>query len=1440
MVRSFGPSTSRVLDLDAKSLQLLVARSGKAITDAEGILIQDLQALKINQLVSTLTYSGCIDLPQFKIEHTGPSSNYLVIPPFRALINNEYVMVRGTANPNYPFENNYVAIPPAPATAYGVTVVYLEAWYQLLDELAAPLQGSLIGCGNQGFYPNYSTTFNKATQNRYYFPYGNILADVGWITQPQFLDDLADPIAGYTSGRVQIQYALRATQINPTTGVAPLTNYIRDFGVTHPGLHGRTFLTPTSSNFDFAGSKDPGLFICSNNSLKTVDGNTYSIPLAILYQRNTSIWDPISNPHGTSSTGGGGSWESRVSGRPDGRFHNIVCDGDVLDTRSTFLGGSLEDYQSLIEQTASRLWNGALRLKIAEPPSSDTNAHQTGQTLVSHEYLGVDTLLNTAASVGIGSPIANISSNSEPHMSWSADACSETMTLRVTQTMKDVPSSGVVPTNTTTWESGDQVTLPYPNSVATFETASVYTYNRQAQILKVPPAYLLVSGVGSNTLKLQILNLGLDPRFDLSKPLWVVTTMRKNKSFEHLRFVPEQMHTPLFVDPLKIGAAILPCGSVSDYAPAYQDVKIPGSPNGLRSYKRNYDPNLFGTVRTLQVRVRDLTPVSPQDPLTTTGAPTISFGANANPIETLATVLTWNVASATSVTLKNMSSGVSLGEVPLSGSIALQILQPTTFLLTARNGSSPTSTLNNTSTQTIIVNPPSDTSASSILTGQGASRTYVAPGGSLNPENISAPYSVAVDIPMSPGFGDTTKHVLAGCIKATLFQIDALGTFESSQVQIRHQYFHENASSTGLIRYEIGVFGQWANPDDRDYIEFEILVTGEKTIHYNPTVQGITGVTETVALSQNPYLYFSEAQQNELYSLSAYSNYSASQLEVAVSVPCMHWSDTLKVGGIFEGVFGYDGQSYVFVKMSNDYSMITETYYRAVPCTVRGIGTALLHITIPQITLALVQDILVLAQTSTTLSPTSTTLVSYDYIPYQGEGDSEETYSLEYLENKALVTTFGTGSRSIPGIQSVSSTNPLLPISTLLPSATGWHDSDLACARFQLSGSYSGTGNSSGSSTDFIQTIPVNTVVGNIKHLISVSANAFPALSPRSPAQRGFSNNTVAFAYAIEAPTVISSPVSPTDQSQNDMAFWVDMLVGDDSNHGISKDLPKRTLQAVLSLLPAVIKHKMTINVNGTTALSMGSIPNLNTISVTPYGNPSQDHVYSMVHTDFNTQGNGVVIIQRDPSPSDMASLQIPATTPFMDSQLYGWLHSGGKLVIEGFEFNSAATQGVSLAVYPGTDLVLNNCSFNGGYIQLLNYGAVIECSGTTFSLPLMHSTLVTSGGSLVMGSGMAFAKLQINGYTFVVEKNSSLLIKDKFTAMSYPTYDSLNPHPEFLIRQYSILDTHLAPSFEFFHKDKSVDLASFSSLIYNTAQWYGTLFHSDASSITISNTATY
>ena len=1415
MVRNFGLATSRVLESAGKSLQLLVSRSGKAITDTEGIVIQDLQTLKLAEVLNANTFSGCVDLPQMRI--AGPSDpstlapSTLIIPPFRALVADKMALVHGSNNFNAPTNlDNYLTLPTAPSTGYAVCVVYLEVWNQVLDQ-------DVKNTTAPGFY--LPTPYISGVTPRYYYPYGNILAKPSWITIQAgnaytYLDDLNDPLIGYTSGRVQLQYALRVAQIIPGTTTPPITEYIKDFVMTHPSISGQSLYVTsniTTAPFVYQGQQDPGLFK-SNFAYKNVDSATWAIPLAVIFQRNQTAWSPTSNPFGAGKSG-------NPSGRPDGKYYDALSMDDLIDTRSAFLGGSMEDYESTIRQAASRLWKGTLRLKIAEVESQDVNAHQVGQNLLSQEIIGP-----YLPAKDVSSPIPTISDSNSPRASWVSDNTPEILSYQVPPQNKDASSNSVA----TMWVNGDTLTITHPDTSVQIETVLVYTYNTQGMILRVPAAYLGVSGIGTNSIVLTLFNIGVDIRFDLTQSLWVNLSIVRSGSVNTLRYVPEKLHTPIYYN----GSA-LPCGKVSDYAPAHEDSSPLNSLFPIRSYKRGFDSNMFGTVRRFQVPISNMISYGIDTTVVTNQAPVVNLSQGTQAAEIATVQLTWSISNAVRATMFSQTviqsnSGnptvVPLGDVPLTGSMSVRVSEATTYTITAYNAN------NSTTTQIITVTPPSDLVGGSVTTGQAVTRAYVNPGGALNPENVAASVSeTTMNIPFSPGFGDTLNNVMLGCIKATYFYMDQNNNYQETDLKIHHQHFATATSSQGIIASKVGVFGDFsgdANPND--YIEFELLVTNLKTFHYNPTVKGITAVTETICPSQNAYLFFSQSDTTPTtnYAFSTFPDYINGAINCVVSSISRVYSDTpfdYNICGIFEGVFGFNGQSYVFVNMSGN------SYYQAVPCEVQGIGTSLLSIVIPQIAIANVVDILVLAQTTSVLDSGSTTLLSYDYIPYQGEGDPNTSYSLVHLNKNALVTTSGTGGKYTPGFSGQGAINPLSPVAAVLPAVTGWQDSDLTGVQFSLNGSYVSEFDST---TDFVETPLQSTMWGNITDLMNISAEGTPALVPKQPTQRGFSNNQIGFTYSIETPVFDLEPSQNLPANQNSLIYYVDSLQGDDSNSGLSRTQAKKSLQTMVNSLPAVISIPITIYVNGTSTIADDTLNQINLLDVVPYGSPDLTQLYAIIHTAFNTVGNGSVTICKDPTLNDFVQIQVPPVASFGSTPLYGWIHTAGKLNLSGISF--ASGQGVCFAAYPQSLANLTLCNFSGGSVQLLAYGSNVEIDNISFSNALGNHVIASSGANIISGANVAFTKGTATGYTLTIEKNSTMTVNTSFASLSgYP----ITPQTEILVRQYSTFDTHradLVPPIFTFSVGK-IRLTSFSTLIYHTNKWFTNMLDVDS---TIDSTA--
>lgn len=1393
MNRFLGQKTSRVLDAESRSFQTLIARAGKAISDSEGILLQDIQAVKLRSLEKVLTHSGYIDLPAININPENPNS--LLISPFQALIAGELLQVQGTNNPNSPLNlDNILYLPTPPESGYGIVMIYLEMWSQVLDEDPSPVSSSDRTV--RGYYIN-------TNGERFFYPYGNTQANTLWIQQPSFKNDVLldpsdflrfEPRSGITapfetSGRVQTQYAIRVAQINPNPpSVEAFDEHIATFGMTHPNLTAQTLRMPSQiqgiTPFKFnTFDKNPGLYVAGDedpaNYLRTVDGCTYALPLAIVFQRNTGVFGFTSNPFGTAkNTPGDANTNTMISGRPDGGLPDKVTPYDIIDTRSSFLLGSIEDYDSYLQQAFSRLLRGRLNLKLATGDTGTALESSLKSVQQIQELLG-----SYDSNLGLNSKVKQASTLAMPRLTYTSDETIETTSYKWTPSMKTT-------TNTITWENNDELVCFALSQNGKFLDATAHATTQDGRVVRLSASQVLLSGLGTNTLGVKLINVGFQQSYATDSVIHIQASILYAGSSEKLLHVPEKLHVPFVHEAGNLWSA---AGFVSDYE-NFHEFSVYDLNSKYRSYRKNHSAYRFGTVKVVRVRANDIVPITAPPPGSNNQPPSINNFSSEPPSSILDKVATleWTVTSADKVLIDH-----GIGEVPLSGTLTLRISEEVTYTLTAISAGGTTS-------QQVVVTPPEDLKIGSSSSSTPIVNPYTFPGGFRNPENIDLPYYTA-QLPVLPPLGDTLKHSLIGCIKATYFRWNVVANdFDPVEVLVRYERFAPQTQNDGITYHEIGMFGDFDVLSPTDYLEVELLITNLKTLHFNENVQGISAFTETVALSSEKTIFCASDRD---YSVKVYPSYSTAENFIVASIPVNATSTTQHVGGVFESVWGFNNSHFCFVKLA------TDDFYRTIPCTVLGLGTPFLHLTIDEVAYALIEDVIVLAQMTYCPQPTDKYVVTYDYIPYQGEGNTLESYSLKYLDQKAVVTTFGTGRRLVPGIQDVTALNPKLPVASVLPSLSGWQDSDLKNNKISVGSQTNNMNQPLDTISDFLLTTPLNGNTSPFGNLLSLSAEGFNSLAPRGATNRGFSRNIVHFSFAVETPVMFDNQAS-LDKTHSNITLWVNSLIGDDNNPGVIMERPKKTLQSALNALPPVLDHEVTILLDGDTSLTSQAYATLPIADVVPYGKPSLSRLSALGIIDVKTQGAGKLILRKNTNTNNLATLKAGDQVLPLDGGLCCLLIISGEVELYDIRFESDVAHG--LLVYPGASAKLSRCSFKGGDSQLVAYNSRVIVDNTSFSDPVKNHVVATVSGQITFLQGVSFSKGSATGYTFLSEKNSIIEItKPLFLATGYN--NSLDV--EGLAQLYSMIDTHPTTGFSF---PATVQAKNFSSIIANPTSAVG------------------
>lgn len=367
--KNLGPAVTGYLTPDGRSWETVVTQSGKPLLDREINLLQDLDEGAGQEVARRAMPSGWLS-DDFLATSDATSAihtliatpNIIEIPALRAHVNGWFLNIQNTGIVT---TANRVLLGAAPAGAGAkrTELVVLEVWRRLISASPSTVGKSASGRiwrnGNVKVAPADDLTLNYAD------------------------DILYAPVAAETSKRVQIQFRLRV--INGVDlfaypyGINDPTVVANSVPASAAAPNGAATLFPYLNQ---SSNGDPGLWVAGDgnptNTLGTVDGYMYSIPLLAVFRRNTTAFARLNNQNGAAASPG-------PSGRPDGLFHDIIASVDVLDLRSgvSSTGWSVAE---LLEKNTNLILDNAMRTEIG---ATLNGGGSQGTTLLMENEIGV-------------------------------------------------------------------------------------------------------------------------------------------------------------------------------------------------------------------------------------------------------------------------------------------------------------------------------------------------------------------------------------------------------------------------------------------------------------------------------------------------------------------------------------------------------------------------------------------------------------------------------------------------------------------------------------------------------------------------------------------------------------------------------------------------------------------------------------------------------------------------------------------------------------------------------------------------------------------------------------------------------------------------------------------------------------------------------------------
>ena len=339
--KNFGAGVSAYLDVDGRNFETTVYQASKPVLDSELNQAQDIDQGRSRSILQ-LAQSGWLaqDILDTSSHSSGifissGTANQLSLPPLKALVNGWLINIDNTNGTT----NNAVSLGTAPASGLRTDLVVLEVWRRLLS--ASP---STVG----------------KSQTARIWRNGNVKIAGGDDVALNFADDILDANVGAeTTKRVQVQYRLRVVQ-----GVDLDTH---PAGISDPSVF--AFSVPTNAatpdgsvtafNYSSQSSAgDGGLWRAGDglptNTLGTVDGYMYALPLCAVFRRNTTAFARDTNHNGGS-------------GRPDSLTATSINARDLMDLR-TCVSTTGWSYQELLQKNANLALDNALRTEQGLTP----------------------------------------------------------------------------------------------------------------------------------------------------------------------------------------------------------------------------------------------------------------------------------------------------------------------------------------------------------------------------------------------------------------------------------------------------------------------------------------------------------------------------------------------------------------------------------------------------------------------------------------------------------------------------------------------------------------------------------------------------------------------------------------------------------------------------------------------------------------------------------------------------------------------------------------------------------------------------------------------------------------------------------------------------------------------------------------------------------------
>ena len=416
-------------------------------------------------------------------------------------------------------------------------------------------------------------------------------------------NDTISPFIGQpTTFRAQIQWAIRVQPVALTynfstyrLGLDPGANSSETVyaqgGSASPVIGNPTYQFTNMGSIN----GDTGIWRAGdgniNNSLISMDGYSYAMPLAVVFQRNTGVFSVATNPFGCASMRSNilnsGLITSGVSGRFDVKFADSIYPEDTVDTRLTIQQQGY-DNPLLAQEGFASLVMGDTTLAIGRGIPPGNQAVALGSTLDYYVAMNQTAVANTDT-VGQFDGFAN---------GFSSDARTYSTTHQVTVNQKSIGLVG------SPWKLGDSFVVSMPaSSLGTINTIQVQILVNQSDGSKAPalllPGQISLTGIGTKSITVTIITNLAGTAYDPGANPMVCTvgSFYAAGGGSDLRQIPVSIEGGQLAD--ASSGQILPVFGVSEYEAQQQ--QTPLQAYQIWTYNPSFSNTTFGTRLWVQI-----------------------------------------------------------------------------------------------------------------------------------------------------------------------------------------------------------------------------------------------------------------------------------------------------------------------------------------------------------------------------------------------------------------------------------------------------------------------------------------------------------------------------------------------------------------------------------------------------------------------------------------------------------------------------------------------------------------------------------------------------------------------------------------------------------------------------------------------------------------------